>query len=108
MFERYSERARRVIFFARYEASQFGSTAIETEHLLLGLIKEDANVMARFLGGSWRIDVRKEIEARITKREKVPTAIDLPLSQECKRILAYAADEAQRLNHRHIGAEHLL
>ena len=48
MFERYTERARRVIFFARYEASQFGSTTIETEHTLLGLIREDANLMNRF------------------------------------------------------------
>ena len=45
MFERYSERARRVIFFARYEASQFGSTTIETGHLLLGLIREDLSLI---------------------------------------------------------------
>jgi diguanylate cyclase (GGDEF)-like protein len=108
MFERYTERARRVIFFARYETSQFGSTAIETEHLLLGLIREDRNIMDRFLGGSRQTDVRKEIEARTTIREKIPTSIDLPLSLECKHILAYAAEEAERLNHRHIGTEHLL
>src|SRR5499426_3977436 len=109
MFERYTERARRVIFFARYEASQFGSTTIETEHLLLGLIREDKNLTTRFLRNSSSIEnIRKEIEGRTTIREKVSTSIDLPLSNECKRILAFAAEEAERLNHRHIGTEHLL
>jgi len=109
MFERYTERARRVIFFARYEASQFGSTTIETEHLLLGLIREDKNVTNRFLRNSSHIEsIRKKIESLTTIREKVSTSIDLPLSNECRRILAYAAEEAERLNHRHIGTEHLL
>src|SRR5438132_5132048 len=109
MFERYTERARRVIFFARYEASQFGSTTIETEHLLLGLIREDKNLTNRCLRNHSTIEsIRKEIEGRTTIREKVSTSIDLPLSNECKRILAYAAEEAERLNHRHIGTEHLL
>src|SRR5256714_12820266 len=109
MFERYTERARRVIFFARYEASQFGSTTIETEHLLLGLIREDKNLTNRFLRNHSSIEsIRKESEGRTTIREKVSTSIDLPLSNECKRILAYAAEEAERLNHRHIGTEHLL
>ena len=62
MFERYTERARRVIFFARYEASQFGSTTIETEHLLLGLIREDKNLTNRFLRNHSSIEsIRKEI-----------------------------------------------
>src|SRR5215831_12498724 len=109
MFERYTERARRVIFFARYEASQFGSTTIETEHLLLGLIREDKNLTNRFLRNHSSIEsIRKEIEGRTTIREKVSTSIDLPLSNECKRILAYSAEEAERLNHRHIGIAHLL
>ena len=109
MFERYTERARRVIFFARYEASQFGSMTIETEHLLLGLLREDRNIISRFLHHPSSPDnVRALIESRFTIREKVPTSIDLPLSMECKRILAYAAEEAERLLHRHIGTEHLL
>src|SRR5262249_46011966 len=109
MFERYTERARRVIFFARYEASQFGSWTIETEHLLLGLIREDKNLINRFLGNHSSIDsIRKEIEARNPIHERVTTSVDLPLSMECRRILAYAAEEAERLNHRHIGTEHLL
>src|SRR5262249_5783310 len=98
MFERYTEAARRVIFFARYEASQFGSTTIGTEHLLLGLIREDKNLVKRFLRNHSSIEsIRKEIGGRITIREKVPTSIDLPISNECGRILAHAAEEAARL-----------
>src|SRR6266705_2266495 len=108
MFERYTERARRVIFFARYEASQFGSTTIETEHLLLGLIREDKNLTNRFLRNHSSIEsIRKEIEGRTTIREKASTSIDLPLSNECKRILTYAAEEADKLSHKFIGTGHL-
>ncbi len=109
MFERYTEKARRVIFFARYEASQFGSPFIETEHLLLGLLREDKALTNRFLRSHASIEsIRKQIEGRTTIRDKVSTSVDLPLSQECKRVLAYAAEEAERLSHKHIGTEHLL
>jgi ATP-dependent Clp protease ATP-binding subunit ClpC len=109
MFERYTEKARRVIFFARYEASQFGSPTIETEHLLLGLMREDKSLTNRFLRSHSSIEsIRKEIEGKTIIREKVSTSIELPLSIECKRILAFAAEEAERLRHRHIGTEHLL
>jgi len=109
MFERYTEKARRVIFFARYEASQFGSPCIETEHLLLGLLREDKQLTNRFLRSHASIEsIRKQIEGRTMMRDKVSTSVDLPLSQECKRVLAYAAEEAERLSHKHIGTEHLL
>jgi len=109
MFERYTEKARRVIFFARYEASQFGSPYIETEHLLLGLLREDKALTNRFLRSHASVDsIRKQIEQHTTVREKVSTSVDLPLSNECKRVLAYAAEEAERLSHKHIGTEHLL
>src|ERR1035437_5246363 len=109
MFERYTEKARRVIFFARYEASQFGSPYIETEHLLLGLLREDKALTNRFLRSHASVDsIRKQIEGHTTIREKVSTSVDLPLSDESKRVLAYAAEEAERLNHKHIGTEHLL
>ena len=67
MFERYTERARRVIFFARYEASQLGSRSIETEHLLLGLIREGKGLTSRLFGKSQisTEDIRKEIEGRL-------------------------------------------
>ena len=109
MFERYTEKARRVIFFARYEASQFGSPYIETEHLLLGLLREDKALANRFLRSQANIEsIRKQIEAQTTVREKVSTSVDLPLSHECKKVLAFAAEEAERLSHKHIGTEHLL
>ena len=109
MFERYTEKARRVIFFARYEASQCGSTYIETEHLLLGLLREDKALTNRFLRSHATVEsIRKEIEGRTTPREKVSTSVDLPLSHECKRVLNYAAEEAERLSNKHIGTEHLL
>jgi len=109
MFERYTEKARRVIFFARYEASQFGSPYIETEHLLLGLLREDKALTNRFLRSHASIEsIRKQIEGRTAIREKVSTSVDLPLSPECKRVLAYSAEEAERLQHKHIGTEHLL
>jgi ATP-dependent Clp protease ATP-binding subunit ClpA len=109
VFERYTERARRVIFFGRYEASHFGSKTIETEHFLLGLLREDKNLTSRFVRNSSPIEsIRKEIEGRMTIGEEISTSIDLPLSNECKRILSYANEETERLNHRHIGTEHLL
>jgi ATP-dependent Clp protease ATP-binding subunit ClpC len=108
MFERYTEKARRAIFFARYEASQFGSTYIETEHLLLGLLRENKAIADRFLRARISIEtIRKELEGRVTIGEKLPTSMDMPLSAECKRVLAYAQEEAERMSHKHIGTEHL-
>jgi ATP-dependent Clp protease ATP-binding subunit ClpC len=109
VFERYTEKARRVIFFARYEASQFGSPYIETEHILLGLLREDKALTNRFLRSHVAVEsIRPEIEKNTTIREKTSTSVDLPVSKECKRVMAYAAEEAERLGHKHIGTEHLL
>jgi ATP-dependent Clp protease ATP-binding subunit ClpC len=109
VFERYTEKARRVIFFARYEASQYGSPYIVTEHLLLGLMREDKALANRFLRSHGSIEsIRKEIEQRITIRERISTSVEVPLSQESKRILNFATEEAERLGHRHVGTEHLL
>lgn len=105
MFERYTEKARRVIFFARYEASQFGCKQIETEHILLGVLREDHFLVQRF---DLPLEaIRKQVEDRFTVKKKVSTSVDLPLSNECKRVLAYGAEEAERLSQRHIGSEHL-
>jgi ATP-dependent Clp protease ATP-binding subunit ClpC len=110
MFERYTEKARRVIFFARYEASQFGAPAIEPEHLLLGLMREDKSLTARFLARAQTSleAIRKEIEGRAPLREKISTSVELPLAPETKHVLAHAHEESDRLQHRHIGTEHLL
>ena len=106
MFELYTEKARRSIFFARYEASQFGSPFIETEHLLLGLLRENRELV-RFLPPGSAETIRKQIEAHTAFRERVSTSVDLPLSNESKRVLAYGAEEAESLGHKHIGTEHL-
>lgn len=110
MFERYTETARRVIFFARYEASQLGSPAIEPEHVLLGLMREDMALFTRLLARAHDSleDIRKEVEARAPERESISTSVALPLSPEAKRVLAFAHEESDRLGHRHIGTEHLL
>jgi ATP-dependent Clp protease ATP-binding subunit ClpC len=110
MFERYTERARRVLFFARYEATQLGSTSIETEHLLLGLIREGKGLTSRIFARSHLSleSIRKEIEGRTVFREKVSTSVEIPFSPETKRVLQYSAEEADRLLHTYIGTEHLL
>src|ERR1700758_4414310 len=103
MFERYTEKARRVIFFARYEASQFGSPYIETEHMLLGILREDKALTNRFLHSHASVEsIRNQIEKATVVREKVSTSVDLPLSNECKRILSHASKEAEKLGHKHI------
>jgi ATP-dependent Clp protease ATP-binding subunit ClpC len=110
MFERYTEKARRVIFFARYEASQFGASEIAPEHILLGVIREDRKLAARFFSrpNAGAETIRKAIEGRATVRDHIRAQIDLPLSDGAKRALYFAAEESERLGNRHIGTEHLL
>jgi uncharacterized protein YbbC (DUF1343 family) len=110
MFERYTEKARRVIFFARYEASQFGAESIDSEHLLLGLTREDEALLRRMLpdGRASVRELRPWIERHRAQREPIPTSVELPLASESKRILHYSHEESDRLNDRHIGTEHLL
>lgn len=109
MFERYTEAARRSVFFARYEASQFGSKYIEAEHLLLGLLREsDAVFRPLFQSPDAPEAIRKEYEERLPERPAVSTSVDLPLNQQAKRVLTYSEEEADRLGHRHIGVEHLM
>jgi uncharacterized protein (TIGR02246 family) len=109
MFERYTEKARRTIFFARYEASQYGSPTIETEHLLLGLLREDRAIALRLMKPFASVQaIRTEIEGRITRGTPISTSVEVPLSAECKRILCRASEEAERLAHNHVGTEHLL
>jgi uncharacterized protein YbbC (DUF1343 family) len=110
MFERYTEMARRVIFFARYEASQFGASMIEPEHLLLGLSREDKPLFARFLtdGPQSLESIRGRIERRSPPTAKLPITVELPLAADSKLALVYANEESGRLGDRHIGTEHLL
>jgi ATP-dependent Clp protease ATP-binding subunit ClpA len=108
MFERYTQEARRTIFFARHEASQFGSPQIESEHLLLGLLRESKGALNPILGlKSSEEEVRDLVTASTKPRQKFATSVDLKFTNECKRILAYSAEEAERLGAKHIGIEHL-
>ena len=110
MFERFTERARRALFFARYETTELGGVSIETEHLLLGLIHENKGIAALVFARS-RLSlgrIRQEIESRTIVREKIATSVEIPFSAESKRVLQYAAAEADRLMHNYIGVEHLL
>ena len=110
MFEKYTEKARRVIFFARYETSQLGARRIETEHVLLGLLREDKALSSRFFPHPEAAleSIRRQIEGRSSVREKISTSVELPLSDESKRVLTYAAEEADRLMCNYIGTEHIL
>lgn len=110
MFERYTEKARRVIFFARYEANQYGASQIEAEHILLGMLREDKTLNTKYFH---RLHVnvesiRREVAQRVIERDRTSSHIDLPLSGEAKRVLALAAEESERLGNRYIGTEHLL
>lgn len=106
MFERYTELARRVIFSARYEASQSGSPLIQTEHLLLGLLREDRTLAETFFGSP---NALGEIWKKIDPSSKKSSAgADLPLSKESKFAIAAAATEADRLSSKPISTEHLL
>ena len=110
MFERYTEKARRVIFFARLEASEFGDTAIEPHHILLALIREDKPLIVRYckVHPPRLDDLRDGIRATTGSADKVSASVDLPLSVQTKSVLNYAAEESKQLNHRYLGTEHLL
>jgi ATP-dependent Clp protease ATP-binding subunit ClpC len=111
MFERFTETARRAVFFARYEAREAHSKYIEVEHLLLGILRPDAPLTNRLLGSTEKLDqIREQIakEAPQRTREDASGGPDAPLSHECKLALAYGAEEAEWLQHKSIEMEHLL
>jgi ATP-dependent Clp protease ATP-binding subunit ClpC len=109
MFERYTENARRALFFGRYEASQLGSMTITTELLLLGTARSDKTLVRRLLGvRGTPDDIRREVERLAPSREKISTSVEIPFDASTKRVLQFAAEEADRLQHRHIGTEHLI
>ena len=110
MFERFTERARRVLFFARFEASQLGSSVIDTEHLLLGLIHEPKGLIARLFAdaGIALDDIRDEVTRRAGVSTKVANSVEIPFSAAAKRVLQHTEQEAGGLRHGYIGTEHLL
>src|ERR1700730_7762746 len=110
MFERVSERARRVLFFAHDEASQLGSMSVDTEHLLLGLTRESKGLTNRLFadGGGALDDIRDEVLRRVPARSRTSTSAEIPFSAAATRVLQHAAQEADRLLHDYVGTEHLL
>jgi ATP-dependent Clp protease ATP-binding subunit ClpC len=110
MFERFTESARRALFFARFEVSELGGAAIEVEHLLLGVLRGDEGPTPRLFAaaGFSYSDARAAIQARQDTRERLSTSIEMPFTEEAKHVLDRARDEAGRLAHPHIGNEHLL
>ena len=109
MFDRFTEEARRVVFYARQEASRFGTSEITPEQLLLGCLRESTHLQAQSIfSPAARDSIQRQIELQCPKGQKFSTSVDLPLSHQSKRAMAYGAEESQRLGHQHIGAEHLL
>jgi len=109
VFERYTQSARAAIFWARYMASEVGSQEIETQHLLMGLLRADKMLAKRFLGSPWAAEtVWKKVEPTKPKRERVTGSKEIPLSGESKRALLDALDEANSSSNRRICTEHLL
>src|SRR2546430_531941 len=107
MFERYQEDAKRAIFFARWEAQRSGSAYIEPKHILLGLTREaDSKANQLFALSAHEETFRTQLGVSASAQSS--KAVNLPLSNPGKRVLAYTAEEADRLASRPIGTEHLL
>src|SRR5580704_4178850 len=108
MFEKYTEAARKIIFFARYEASQLGGEHIDTEHLLLGVLRSDPPMARRVLKDPRQIrSIREQIEKQFSQPGKISVSVDLPLAQTSKIVLTRAAKEADLANHPNICPGHL-
>ncbi|OYT69965.1 MAG: ATP-dependent Clp protease ATP-binding subunit ClpC [Armatimonadetes bacterium CP1_7O] len=109
MWQRFTERARKVIFYAQEEAQRLGESQVSTEHLLLGLVRESDSVAARILDrmGVSLQRIRNEIE-RYATRSEARLGAEMQLSPRAKRVIDLAYDEARQLNNNYIGTEHLL
>jgi ornithine carbamoyltransferase len=109
MWQRFTERARRVVFFAQEEAGRLGENYVSTEHLLLGILRENDSVASRILT---RMEIslgriRNEIERQVTRGDG-RLQQDMQLTPRAKRVIDLAYDEARQLNNNYIGTEHLL
>ena len=110
MFERLTDRARKVMALANQEAQRFNHEYIGTEHILLGLVKEGSGVGANVLK-ALEIDLRKvrlEVEKLVKSGPEMVTMGKLPQTPRAKKVLEYAIEEARHLNHNYVGTEHLL
>ena len=109
MWQRFTGRARRVVFFAQEEAGRLGENYVSTEHLLLGLVRENDSVAARILDrmGVSLGRIRSEIERQVTRGDG-RLGQDMQLTPRAKRVIDLAYDEARQLSNNYIGTEHLL
>ena len=107
MFAGYTDKARRAVFFARQEAIQSGASQIEAEDLLIGLLRENRELLPQVLESDIE-SFRTEIKGRLPRLESVPHGMTLPLSAMAKNVLADAADESKTLGYEHITTAHLL
>lgn len=110
MFDRFTERARKVIILAKEEAKRFNHDYIGTEHILLGLIKEGESVAAAVLQnlGLSLDTIRLEVEKLVQFGPATIVSGDIPFTPKAKKVIELAMDEARRLGHNYIGTEHLL
>jgi len=110
MFERFTDRARKVMALANQEAQRFNHEYIGTEHVLLGLIKEGSGVAANVLK-NLDVDLRKirlEVEKIVQSGPDMVTMGKLPQTPRAKKVIEYSMEEARHLNHNYVGTEHIL
>ncbi|MFA5252062.1 MAG: ATP-dependent Clp protease ATP-binding subunit, partial [Phycisphaerae bacterium] len=110
MFERFTDRARKVMALANQEAQRFNHDVIGTEHILLGLVKEGSGVGATVLK-NFDVDIKKlrlEVEKHVKSGPDMVTMGKLPQSPRAKKVIEYAIEEARALNHNYVGTEHIL
>jgi ATP-dependent Clp protease ATP-binding subunit ClpC len=110
MFERFTDRARKVMALANQEAQRFNHDVIGNEHILLGLVKEGSGVGATILK-NLDVDIKKlrlEIEKHVKSGPDMVTMGKLPQSPRAKKVIEYAIEEARLFNHNYVGTEHIL
>jgi hypothetical protein len=107
MFERYTEQARRIVFFGRFEASRRPNGYIEPEHLLLALCREDPRLKQRLPEGALE-EIERQVDSQFPSRTPLAPSQDIPLSQAAKRVLHSAMDEAAKLDSHAIDTPHLV
>jgi ATP-dependent Clp protease ATP-binding subunit ClpC len=108
MFERYTEEARKVIFFARYEASRLGAPILETEHLWLGLLRQSRKAIKRLAPHITEEAIHQRLTPHGLDTQRISMTVELPLSNEVKRALAGAASEADSRGQKHITDDYLI
>ena len=109
MFERYSEEAKRTLFFARYAVAEHGGTQLEPEHLLLGVLRADPEAVLRFAASDVPIDaIRARLVASVADDAKLPATHEIRFSERSRIALERAQVEADDLSDAHIRPEHLI